>query len=264
MTVETLRLESALKQLGLTTFVRNHAAFALDAAQSQSSYPRYLLALAEQEVAQRDANSRQRRLKEAKFPTVKQLSDFDFAAIPTLNQQKILQLAQGDYIRQREPILLVGNPGLGKTHIATGLAVEACRQHCRVRFYNTAALVNDLLAAQQAQHLAKVLATAHRQHLIVLDELGFIPLTAPGAHLLFQFCSALYERVALIVTTNLKFAEWTQIFGDERLTLALLDRLTHKAHILEFTGESYRFRQQRQRLSHRGDALDADRQRQEG
>ncbi|MEZ4865676.1 MAG: IS21-like element helper ATPase IstB [Caldilineaceae bacterium] len=251
MSVETLLLESRLKQLGLTTFIRNHAPFAVDAAQNQYSYARYLLALAEQEVAQREANSRQRRLKEAKLPIVKQLSDFDFAAIPALNQQQIFQLAQGDYIRQREPIILVGNPGLGKTHIATGLAIEACRQHYRVRFYNTAALVNELLAAQQTQQLAKMLAAAQRHHLLVLDELGFIPLTATGAQLLFQFCSALYERVALIVTTNLKFADWAQIFGDERLTLALLDRLTHKAHILEFTGESYRFRQQRQRVSPR-------------
>ena len=144
-------------------------------------------------------------------------------------------------------MILVGNPGLGKTHIATALAVAACQQLRRVRFYNTAALVNELLAAQQEHRLAKVLATAQQHELLVLDELGFIPLTLTGAQLLFQFCSALYERVALILTTNLKFADWTQIFGDERLTLALLDRLTHKAHIIEFTGESYRFRQQRQR-----------------
>ena len=248
MSVEILLLESQLKQLGLPTFVRNHAAFAVDAAQNQHSYARYLLALAEQEVAQREANTRQRRLKEAKLPMLKHLSDFEFAALPSLNQQKILLLAQGEYIRQAQPIILVGNPGLGKTHVATALAVEACRQHCRVRFYNVAALVNELLAAQHEQQLAKLLATAQRQQLIVLDELGFIPLTTTGAHLLFQFCSALYERVALIVTTNLKFADWTQIFGDERLTLALLDRLTHKAHIIEFTGESYRFRQNRQRV----------------
>jgi DNA replication protein DnaC len=121
-----------------------------------------------------------------------------------------------------------------------------------VRFYNTAALVNDLLAAQQEQRLAKVLDSALRHQLIILDELGFLPLTTTGAQLIFQFCSTLYERVALIITTNLKFADWTQVFGDERLTLALLDRLTHKAHILEFTGESYRFRQQRHRQAQEG------------
>lgn len=250
MSVETMRLEVYLKQLGLTTFIRNHTAFAADAAQNQHSYARFLLALAEQEVSQRAANSRQRRLKAAKFPVLKELNAFDFTLIPGLNQQKILHLAQGDYIRKAEPVILIGNPGLGKTHIATGLAVEACRQHCRVRFYNTAALVNELLAAQQEQRLPKLLDTALRHQLIILDELGFIPLSNTAAQLIFQFCSALYERVALIVTTNLKFADWPQVFGDERLTLALLDRLTHRAHIIEFTGESYRFRQQRQRQAH--------------
>ena len=247
MSVEPVQLESDLKQLGLTTFVRNHAPFAAAAVQNHSSYADYLGALATQEVNQREANTRQRRLKEAKLPVVKQLADLDFSALPSLNQQKVLQLAQGDYLRQAEPVILIGNPGLGKTHIATALAVEACRQHQRVRFYNTAALVNELLVAQQIHQVEKILSAAQRHHLIVLDELGFLPLSTLGAQLLFQFCSALYERVALIVTTNLKFADWTQIFGDERLTLALLDRLTHKAHILEFTGDSYRLRQQRLR-----------------
>jgi DNA replication protein DnaC len=246
MSVETLHLETQLKQLGLPTFVRHYASFATDAAQNQHSYSQYLLALTEQEVAQRETSRRQRRLKEAKFPLIKTLTDFDFAAIPSLNQPKILHLAQGDYIAKAEPIILVGNPGLGKTHLATALAVEACRQQQRVRFYNCAALVNDLLAAQQAQRLAHFIHSAQHHHLIVLDELGFIPFNPSAAHLIFQFCSALYERVALIVTTNLKFSEWTQVFGDEKLTLALLDRLTHKAHILEFTGDSYRFRQHRQ------------------
>lgn len=247
MSVATVLLESQLKQLGLTTFMRNHAVFAAAAVQRQSTYADYLGALAAQEVNQREANTRQRRLKEAKLPVVKQLADFDFTALPSLNQQKVRQLAQGDYLRQAEPVILIGNPGLGKTHIATALAVEACRQHHRVRFYNTAALVNELLVAQQTHQVEKILGAAQRHHLIVLDELGFLPLSALGAQLLFQFCAALYERVALIVTTNLKFADWTQIFGDERLTLALLDRLTHKAHILEFTGDSYRLRQQRLR-----------------
>ncbi|NJM41269.1 MAG: ATP-binding protein [Anaerolineae bacterium] len=252
MSVETVLLESQLKQLGLTTFMRNHAAFAAAAVQRQATYADYLGALAAQEVNQREANTRQRRLKEAKLPVVKQLADFDFTALPSLNQPKVLQLAQGDYLRQAEPVILIGNPGLGKTHIATALAVEACRQHRRVRFYNTAALVNELLVAQQSHQVEKILGVAQRHHLIVLDELGFLPLSALGAQLLFQFCAALYERVALIVTTNLKFADWTQIFGDERLTLALLDRLTHKAHILEFTGDSYRLRQQRLRQAKEG------------
>ena len=142
-----------------------------------------------------------------------------------------------------EPIILIGNPGLGKTHIATGLALDACKQGKRVRFYSATTLVNDLLSAQKDLRLSKFMAQVGKHDLIVLDELGFIPFTRDGGQLLFQLCSELNERVSLIVTTNLRFAEWNQIFGDEKMTAALLDRLTHKAHILEFVGESYRFRQ---------------------
>jgi DNA replication protein DnaC len=178
---------------------------------------------------------------------LKELAYFDFSCIPSLNKQRVLELARGGYIEKTEPVLMVGNPGLGKTHIAIGLALTACRQGHRVRFYNAAALVNELLLAQDEHRLSKFLATALRQRLIVLDELGFIPFSPTGAQLVFQFCSTLYERVSMIVTTNLRFADWTQVFGNERLTAALLDRLTHRAHILEFVGESYRFRQRMER-----------------
>ncbi len=246
--VDTMLLESYLKQLRLPTFVANYRTFAEDAAHAQQSYERYLLALVEQEATQRDRNREQRRIKAAHFPVLKELADFDFSSLPSLNAQRVLGLARGEYIQKAEALLLVGNPGLGKTHVATGLALAACRQGHRVRFYNTAGLVNDLIAAQEAHQLPKLLNTALRHQLIVLDELGFIPLTPTGAQLIFQFCSTLYERVALIVTTNLRFADWVQVFGDERLTAALLDRLTHHAHILEFTGaDSYRFRQRLQR-----------------
>jgi DNA replication protein DnaC len=240
-------LESHLKSLRLPTFIENYQTFAQDATQQNLSFERYLLALAEQEVVQRDLNRQRLRIRQARFPVIKSLSDFDFAAIPQLNKQRILDLARGEYLHRIEPIILVGNPGLGKTHIATGLALAACHQGLRVRFYNTAALVNDLIEAQQTGRLTKFLNTALKHKLIVLDELGFIPFSSPGAQLMFQFCSTLYERVSLLVTTNLKFADWVQVFGDERLTAALLDRLTHKAHIVEFMGESYRFRE---RLQH--------------
>ena len=247
MTVDGALLEGYLKQLRLTAFVDNYAAFAQDAAQENRPYEQYLLALTQQEVARRDINSQRQRIKGAHFPVIKELADFDFSAVPQLNKQRVLDLARGEYIPHAEPVILVGNPGLGKTHIASGLALAACRQRLRVRFYNVAGLVNELIAAQDEHRLDKFLATALRHKLIVLDELGFIPFSAIGAQLIFQFLSALYERVAVIVTTNLKFADWTQVFGDERLTLALLDRLTHRAHIIEFTGESYRFRQRLQR-----------------
>lgn len=243
-------LESYLKELRLPAFLKHYHAFAEDAAQAHQGYERYLLALAEQEVAQRERNRQERLVRAARLPVLKELADFDFSCVPSLHKQQVLELAQGHYIRQTESILLVGNPGLGKTHVATGLALAACRQGHRVRFYNAAALVNELLQAQDERRLPKLLNYALKQKVVVLDELGFIPFTATGAHLIFEFCATLYERVALIVTSNLRFAEWTQVFGDERLTAALLDRLTHKAHILEFSGaESYRFRTRLQRTT---------------
>lgn len=246
MTTDML-LENYLKTLRLATFVQNYRKLGEEAAQANQGYDRYLLALAEQEVAQRERNRIARRIKEARFPVLKELADFDFSCISSPAKQRVLELAQGHYLQRAEPIIMVGNPGLGKTHIATSIALAACRQGQRVRFYNAAGLVNELILAQEEHRLAKFLATALRHQLIVVDELGFIPFSASGAQLIFQFCSALYERVAIIVTTNLHFANWTQVFGDEQLTAALLDRLTHHAHILEFVGESYRFRQRLQR-----------------
>jgi DNA replication protein DnaC len=243
----TMLLETYLKQLRLPTFLQNYGKFAEDAAQNDLTYDRYLLALAEQEVAQREENRKVRRIKAARFPVLKELADFDFSCVPSLNKQRVLELARGGYLDKAESIIMVGNPGLGKTHVATGIALAACRQGHRVRFYNAAGLVNELIQAQDEHQLPKFLAIALRHRLIVLDELGFIPFSSTGAQLIFQFCSTLYERVSMLVTTNLRFADWTQVFGDERLTAALLDRLTHKAHILEFTGESYRFRQRMQR-----------------
>jgi len=242
-----LLLETYLKTLHLPMFLQHYQGLAGEAAQAQLSYERYLLALAEQEIAQRERNRQTQCIKAARFPLLKELADFDFRALPTLNKQMVLELAQGGYIPRHEAILLVGNPGLGKTHVASGLALAACRQGHRVRFYNTAALVSELLMAQDEHRLPRLLQNALKQHLIVLDELGFIPFTLPGAQLLFQFCSTLYERVAFIITTNLRFADWSQVFGDERLTGALLDRLTHHAHIIEFRGESYRLRERLQR-----------------
>jgi DNA replication protein DnaC len=243
MTVNRILLESYLANLRLYSFVEYHQSFAQDAAQNNQSYQDYLFALAQQEANERDRKREQQRIRTAKFPVLKDLSDFDFSAIPGLKLQRILDLARGEYLDKAQSIILVGNPGLGKTHIAIALALAACRQYHRVRFYNVAGLVNDLIKAQQAQELDKFLKVALRHHLIVLDELGFIPFSKLGSHLMFQFCSALHEQVSLIITTNLKFADWSEVFGDEKLTLALLDRLTHKAHIIEFIGDSYRFRQ---------------------
>jgi DNA replication protein DnaC len=236
-------LESYLRQLRLPSFVRNYQAFATDAARNNLDYPRYLLALAEQEISKREQNCIQKRVKTARLPVLKELADFDFSALPTLNKAQVLDLARGEYIRQREPIVFIGNPGLGKTHLAIALALSACRQGRKVRFWTAAGLVNELLQAQDEHRLHRFIAAALKLDLIVLDEFGFIPFSASGAQALFTFCSEVYERLALILTTNLKFADWIQVLGDERLTAALLDRITHHAHILELVGESFRFRE---------------------
>lgn len=239
-------LDTYLRQLRLPTFVKFYPQFAVDAARNNQDAVRFLLALAEQEVNQRQHNRLQERLKAARFPVLKELADFDFSCLPTLNKAQILDLARGEYIQQKQGLIFIGNPGLGKTHLATGLAAAACRAGRRVRFWTAAGLVNELLQAQDEHRLHRFITAGLKLDLVVLDELGFIPFSQNGSQALFTFCSELYERLALIITTNLKFADWVQIFGDERLTAALLDRLTHHAHIVELIGESYRFRQRTQ------------------
>jgi len=236
-------LETYLRQLRLPTFLANYRQFASDAAQHNYDYARFLLALAEQEILRREQNRITRHIKGAHFPVLKELADFDFSLLPTFNKARLLDLAQGEYLAQKEPIVMVGNPGLGKTHLAIGLGLAACRQGRKVRFFTAARLVNEMTRAQDEHRLHKFMAAMLRLELLILDELGFIPLTPHGAQLLFTLCSELHERVAVIVTTNLKFAAWTQVFQDETLAAALLDRLTFRAHILELRGESYRFRQ---------------------
>jgi len=239
-------LETYLQQLHLPAFIKHYLPFAADASHQNLDYPRYLLALVEQEIQSRDQNRILSRVKDAHFPVLKEMADFDFSALPTINKASILDLARGEYISKRETLIFIGNPGLGKTHLSISLALTACRQGRRVRFWTAAGLVNELLAAQEENRLHKIISTARKHDLIVLDELGFIPFTPNGAYALFTFCSELYERTAMIITTNLQFANWIQLFGDERLTAALLDRLTHHAYIVELTGESYRFRQRMQ------------------
>jgi len=242
-----LLLEAYLKQLHLPSFAKNYQQFAADAAQNNEDHVRYLLALAEQEIRQREQNMHRRRLKLARFPVLKELADFDFSCVPSLNKAYVLDLARGEYLVRREPVILIGNPGLGKTHLAVGLAAAACRQGRKVRFWTAAGLVNELLQAQDEHRLNRFSTTALKLDLLVLDELGFIPLAPAAAQLLCTFYSELHERVAVIITSNLKFADWVHIFGEERLTAALLDRVTQKAHILELLGESFRFRQRMQR-----------------
>lgn len=244
-----VRLPFLLRQLRLPTVAANYRKFAQEAAQSRQPYEEYLLALLEHELDQRDVNRRQRRILEARFPVKRTLDEFDFHAIPSLNPAKVMELARGEFIPRHENVALIGSIGTGKTHLALALALAACEQGYRVRFFTAAGLMNELLEAQEAHRLSQLERTLSKLELIVLDEVGFVPFSQRGAQMLFTFISQRYQRASLMVTSNLTFGEWTEVFGDARLTSALLDRLTHRCHILEFSGESYRFRQSLQRQS---------------
>jgi DNA replication protein DnaC len=246
----THSLEQQLRQLYLTAILRQYQADAKTAVQDGWTYEAYLAGLLQQEVDRRFRNRRERRIKDAHFPLKKELVDFDFTAIPQLSQHKVMELAQGEYLEQEESVLMVGSPGLGKTHIAIALGLAACRQDRRVRFYNVTHLVNELQEAQSQHQLPRFLDKSMRHHLVILDEFGYVPFSPTGAQLLFQFCAALHEQTSLIVTTNLPFSNWVQVLGDERLTSGLLDRLTYRSHILEFLGDSYRFRHGLERHQH--------------
>ncbi len=240
---QALLLAEHLRRLRLPVLLARYPKVAQDAAQRNLSYEGFLLALLEEELAQRDENMQKRRLAAAKFPTVKTLDQYDFSLMPQLNRPLVLELLQGGYIAQKENILMAGEIGTGKTHVATAFGVQACRQGHRVRFYTAAGLTNDLIEAQAAHRLGRFESGLLRHHLLVLDEVGFVPFTKAGADLLFSFLSVLHEQVSLIVTTTVPFAEWTGLFGgDQRLTAALLDRLAFHAHVLRFAGQSFRLR----------------------
>jgi len=242
-----VRLPILLRQLRLPTVAANYLKLAAEAAQSGQRYEEYLLALLNEEVNQRDINRRKRLVREARFPVLRTLDEFDFSCLPSVSKTKVFQLAEGEYIQHHENVAFIGSIGTGKTHVAIALGVSACEQGYRVRFYTAAGLVNELLEAQEVRRISKLETHLMKYELIILDEVGFIPFSQSGAQMLFSFISQRYLRGSLIVTSNLGFAEWTEVFGDPRLTSALLDRLTHRCHILEFKGKSYRFRQSLQR-----------------
>jgi len=247
----TVLLEHYLKQLKLPTMLREFAKLASLCQSERADYQTFLLRLCEREVHDRELRAAERRVKDTKFPVVKTLDTFDFQAQPSINQELVRELIRGEYMDRCENILLIGNSGTGKSHLATGLAFAACQQGRRVRFFTATGLVTQLLEKREERQLERFQKQLERLHLIVLDELGYVPFSKTGAELLFEVVSRAYERTSLIVTTNLPFEAWTEVMGTERLTGALLDRLTHRIHILEANGESYRLRESKGRLKRR-------------
>jgi DNA replication protein DnaC len=240
-------LDHHLKALRLPTFVREYDKVARQSAAEGVDHVRYLLRLAELEMIDREQRLVERRIRAARFPAVKSLDSYDFTALPSLNKVLVLELARCEYLSRRENVIALGNAGTGKTHIALGLGLAACQKGLAVGFTTAAALVHELIEARDEKRLLRLQRQLAACTLLIIDELGYVPLSPTGAELLFEVFSQRYERGSVIVTSNLPFDEWTSVFGSERLTGALLDRLTHHVHILEMNGESYRLRQSKQR-----------------
>lgn len=235
-----LLLKHHLKALRLPTINAEAEKIAAQAAADNADHLTYLLRLCELELLDREKRAAERRLKAARFPTMKTLQTFDFTARPSVNKMLITELARCDYINHRENVLLVGNPGTGKSHLATALAAEACARGYKVRFFRATELVTTLIEARDERTFLRLKTQLAKLDLLVLDELGYVPATKVGAELLFDVIATAYERTSMIVTTNLPFESWTEVLGSERLTGATLDRLTHRCRIIETKGESYR------------------------
>ena len=246
-TKSTVLLKHHLKALRLPTIHAECEKVAARCAKDNVDHLGFLLQLCELELLDREKRSAARRLKDAQFPNTKTLEDFDFTAQPSLNKVLICELMRGEYLDRRECVILVGNPGTGKTHVATALGIAACAQGKKARFWKATELITTLMEAREERQLMRIKKQLARLDLLILDELGYVPVSKLGAELLFDVISTAYERNSILVTTNLPFEQWTEVLGSERLTGATLDRLTHRCHILEATGESYRLQDARRR-----------------
>ena len=240
-------LNHRLKSLRLPTVLREYGKLAKQAAAEGLDHVQFLARLIELEMIDRERRMIERRIKAAKFPAVKSLDSFDFKAIPALNKMQVLELARCEWIERRENVIALGPSGTGKTHIALGLGLSACQKGLSVGFVTAAALVHELMEARDERRLLRLQKQMVSHKLLIIDELGFVPLSKTGAELLFELISQRYERGATLITSNLPFDEWTETFGSERLTGALLDRLTHHVNILEMNGKSYRLGQSKAR-----------------
>jgi DNA replication protein DnaC len=244
---DVVLLQHHLAALHLPTVKAECEQVARECATENIDHLGFLLRVCERELADRERRACARRLKAAKFPQLKSLDEFDFTAQPSLKRALILELARCEYIDRRESVILLGGPGTGKTHVAIGLAAAACQRGKKVRFFRVTELITQLLEAREERALGRLRSQLARLELLVLDEFGYVPASQVGAELLFDVISTAYEKTSVIVTTNLPFERWTEVLGSERLVGATLDRLTHRCHLLEATGESYRLKEARRR-----------------
>lgn len=235
-------LKENLKQLRLSAMSGHIESQERQSKEGNQDYGEFLLALTELELQIRSEHGLKRRLREAKFPLLKTLDRFDFESAPDLNPMLIRELSGGDYIGEHRNVILMGKSGTGKTHLATGLGIESCRQGIRTRFVTACGLANEMIEAKSEKELQRKLKKYERYGLLIIDELGYVPFSKDGANLLFQVLAERHERKSVIITTNLGFGDWTQVFGDPNLTAALLDRLTHQAHIISCNWDSYRLK----------------------
>jgi DNA replication protein DnaC len=238
-----MELGANLKALNLSTMARNLEGPLRQARETGMGYDEFLLELTRTELQVRSENRLTRRIGEAKFPLLKPMETFDFAAVPELDIRLFRDLAGGSYIREHRNVIFLGKSGAGKTHMATALGIEACRNNFRSRFVTCYGLVNELIEAREERVLQRLLQRYVRYDLLILDELGYIPFSKEGSELLFQVLAERHEKGSVLITTNLGFADWTQVFGDPVMTAALLDRLTHRAHIINCDWDSYRLMQ---------------------
>lgn len=240
--LEEAAIRQYCKTLRTPTIGAQFEAMADQAIREKLSHKRYLEALLATEVEEREGHTIARRLSESHLPRMKTLEEFNFEQTPHVPATRIRELAEGGYIQRAEPVIFIGECGTGKTHLTTGLCVAACRQKKRVRFTTAAALVNELVEAKNQNLLRRTMTRWLKYQVIAIDEVGYVPLAEIGAELLFQVIADRAERATVIITTNLPFSEWTQVFTNARLCKAVLDRLTDRAHIIETGTESYRFK----------------------